>query len=282
VHSPAHRCTSRERAVAQRCCLGILAAACAAEPALADSITLTASRDATLFEDAVDYASGAASFLFAGPIASGSPRRALLHFDLSAIPTNAVVTAVSLRVVVNRSAPGSGADAFQLHRVAASWGEGGSDGGTGGGGTQATAGDSTWRSRFHGAPPSVPQVTWAVPGGEFAPLASAVVTFNGNDPYTFGPTAALIDDVRVWLATPAVNHGWVLIGPEGDEFSKGARRLISRESPSVNDRPQLTIDYTLPPSPTQVPMIPRPLLLLAGGMLALIATRRARGGIINQ
>ena len=256
----------------------MLAAACLAPPAFADSLTLIANRDATLFEDNPDYASGAASFVFAGPIASGSPRRALLQFDLSAMPANAVVTAVRLRVVVNRSAPGSGADAFQLHRVASSWGEGASDGGTGGGGTQATAGDSTWRSRFHGAPPSVPQVTWAVPGGEFLPVASAGVTINGNGAYTFGPTAALVDDVRDWLATPGVNHGWVLIGPEGEGFEQRARRLISRESPSVDDRPQLTLDYTVPPAPTEVPMVPRPLLLLTGGMLALLAARSLRGG----
>jgi len=249
-------------------------AALQAPRAAAESLILNPVKDATLFQDSVDFASGVASFIFAGPIASGSPRRALLEFDVSGIPPGAIVTSVRLRLIVNRTAPGAGADTFSVHRVSADWGEGASDGGTGGGGTQATAGDATWRSRFHGAPPGTPQVPWLVQGGEFAATASASTVFSGNDAFTFGSTPLLVSDVSAWLASPGANHGWILIGPEGDVYFQLARRLISRESPSVNDRPLLTIEYTLPPpAAVRVPMLPTTGLLLAALSLLAVASR---------
>jgi hypothetical protein len=50
--------------------------------------------------------------------------------------------------------------------------------------------------------------------------------------------------VQAWLDTPANNFGWILIG---DETTNGtAKRFNSREHPTPDNRPQLTIAFNLP------------------------------------
>ena len=59
-----------------------LIVACLAGPALSDTATLTASRDATLYEDAEgDRANGSGQHLFVGRTGQPQTRRALIAFD---------------------------------------------------------------------------------------------------------------------------------------------------------------------------------------------------------
>ncbi len=232
--------------------------------------------DATLFEDNPDFASGAGDFLFIGPIASGSPRRALLRFGLSSIPSNAIINAVTLRFVIDRAAIGSRLDdQARLHKVLAEWGEGNSNGGTGGAGTPAASGDATWNVRFFGAVPPAP---WTHEGGDFATGASASVTVGGIGSYTVPSTPALVQDVQQWLLGPAANFGWFLLGPEGDDVSQRARRLYGRSAAAVDSRPQLTVDFSLP-AEVETRSVPIPewsLLLLAAALLGRGGSRRYR------
>ncbi len=185
-----------------------------------------------------------AIFCSSSTIASGSPRRALLRFDLSSIPSNATINAVTLRFVIDRAAIGSRLDdQARLHKVLAAWSEGNSNGGTGGAGTPAASGDATWNVRFFGALPSAP---WTQPGGDFAVSASSSITIGGLGSYTVPSTPSLVQDVQNWLLTPASNFGWILIGPEGNDVSQRARRLYSRTSAAVDSRPQLQVDFSLP------------------------------------
>ena len=65
-------------------CLGILLSL-AAQSAIADSVTLPASRDNTLYEDASGALSnGAGEWLFVGRTAIDRLQRAVLAFDLAA------------------------------------------------------------------------------------------------------------------------------------------------------------------------------------------------------
>lgn len=93
--------------------------------------------------------------------------------------------------------------------------------------------------------------------------------------YQFQSNPQLIADVQSWLLDPANNHGWIIVGPEGDEQT--ARRIDSRESASIMSRPLLTVQYTLP----QVADVPLPFWSL--GLLALglfgAASRAAGPGI---
>lgn len=249
---------------------------------LADTLVLEASADNSLFEDSLDFSSGAGDFLFIGPIASGSSRRALLRFDLAALPANASLSAAELRLAVNRAAVGSSVtDRARLHRLTASWGEGSADGGTGGAGTQASAEDATWLRRFHGTPPGAPGPQWTTPGGDFLAAASAEAPLGVSGSALLFGGNGLLADVAAWQAGQAPNHGWVLLGPEGPTESQKARRLPARTAATVADRPRLTLTYTLPPPVTDPPVtrVPLPggaLLGLAAG-LTLLAHRQGRG-----
>lgn len=248
---------------------------------LAETLVLEASADNTLFEDAVDFSSGAGDFLFVGPIASGSPRRALLRFDLAALPPTAVVSAAELRLVVNRAAVGSSVnDRARLHRLTASWGEGSADGGTGGAGTLASPDDATWLRRFHGTPPGAPGPQWATPGGDFILAASADAPLGGSGSALVFSGSGLLADIAAWHAGQAQNHGWALLGPEGPTESQKARRLLARSAATLADRPRLTLTYTVPPPVTDPPVtrVPLPggaLVGLAVG-LTLLAHRQGR------
>jgi hypothetical protein len=243
-------------------------------PAAADQLVLTASADTSLFEDNDDFSNGSGS-LFIGNIASGSPRRTLLRFDTGALPAGATVTAVSLRFYINRAAIGSGpAEPAALYRVTAAWGEGGSAT-TAGTGTQATATDATWAYRVYGNPGAgAPRLAWSTPGGDFITAASATTPVGSIGSYTFRSTPQLVADVQGWLANPGSNAGWLLQLPEGGD--QNARRIDSRESAAITNRPVLTITYaTAPDNEADVPL-PAWAIAVAGLLLGGTGLRQLR------
>lgn len=244
----------------------------------AETLVLTPSKDNTIFEDNAGFSGGASSFIFAGPIASGSPRRTLWQFDLSPIPSGAQITSVSLRFVVNRAAISSSLDdILRLHKLTASWGEGASDAGTGGGGTQATPEDATWAYRFFGNPlAGIPQIPWNNLGGDFASSISGSINVGGIGNYTFVSTPELRNDVSAWVNNPSTNFGWILLGPEGPSESQKAKRIISRESPSVAERPSLTVEFIPPAAQVSVPLMDEYRLMFFGLALLGLAFRAKR------
>lgn len=239
----------------------------------AETLVLTPSKDNTLFEDNIAFSSGVSSFTFTGPIASGSPRRTLWQFDLTAIPPGSQINSASLVFVVNRAAIGSSpTDILRLHKLLASWGEGTSDGGTGGGGTQATPEDATWAYRFFGNPiAGIPQVPWNNVGGDFVPSVSGSINVGGFGTYTFVSTPELRNDVSSWVNNPSTNFGWILVGPEGPSDSQKAKRIISRESPSVAERPSLTVEFIPPATQVSVPLMDEYGLMCFGFILLGLA-----------
>lgn len=244
----------------------------------AATLTVPATRDNSLFADDVTYSNGAGPYLYIGSIASGSPRRALMRFDVSAIPPGATVTAVTVAVTVNKAARfSSESDPGRLHRLTGSWGEGPSST-IGGTGTGASPEDATWRYRFFGNPAAgVARVEWNARGGDFvaAPSAERNVGLSGR--YVFASTPRLVADVQAWVDDPAANHGWILIGSEGTEYT--ARQVVSRESGTAATRPTLTVDYTPPAQGAQENDIPLPgwaLGLLGAGLATALSRRRAR------
>ncbi len=243
-----------------------------ATAAAADVVVLTPVKDTTLIEENPTYSNGSGSNLFIGAIASGANRRALLKFDVAAaVPAGADITAATVRFDINRAGIGSGtADSASLHKLVADWGEGASAT-SGGGGTQATPEDATWTYRFYGNPGAgIPRLPWLVAGADFAALPSASITVGSLNTYEFSNTAQLVADVEAWLATPASNHGWILIGPENGDQT--ARRIDSRESASIASRPTLTVTFT--PAPPADAEIPLPLW-----SLGLLAASFAYGGL---
>lgn len=235
----------------------------------ADTLVVEPVADSTIYEVGMgdaETSNSRGAHLFAGRIIGGLRRRALLRFDLSAIPPGSVVNSAQLSLSLNRTPPGTlPAVNFSLQPMTASWGEGSSDAGEpGGSGVLATAGDPTWTQR------AFPSTPWTTPGGDFFATASAVASANGQGRYQWGSGAAMVGTVQDWVDSPANNFGWMLFADEtaGDQT---ARRFASREATDANTRPQLSIDYTPgsigPPSgPAGIPALS--LLGLAG--LALL------------
>jgi hypothetical protein len=232
--------------------------------ALADTVTLGASKDNTLFESTSgNVSNGSGQYFFAGRTnqGSGSLRRGLIAFDIAAsVPAGATITNVTLRL--NNSRTISAEEDVALHRVLADWGEGISDAlDQEGIGAPAQAGDATWLHRFF------PGTRWASAGGDFDPSASAVTEVGGTGPYAW-TSPQMAADVQSWLDDPATNFGWLLLGHEA--ILGTAKRFDSRESPTAELRPQLDIEFE-PRVDQRVPA------LMPWGLVAL-ALALAAGG----
>jgi hypothetical protein len=218
--------------------IALLALAAPLAPlAHADTLTIVASRDNTIYSESGELSNGAGSFLFAGAQQrQTSVRAALIRFDLLAagVPTNARITSAQLRLTLSRA--NSLDQPMPLHRMLANWGEGASNAGSPGGlGAPAQTGDATWTHAFW------PNTLWPESGlFDFTASSSTLVGFtNGN--YTWPSTATLIADVQSWVNQPATNFGWILLGNEEEDGS--AKRFNSREHPTASTRPTLIIEF---------------------------------------
>ena len=218
----------------------------------AASLTLIPSADTSLIEIAPTNNNGGQAWLLSGKIQNDVYRvRALMKFDISALPTNAVVLSTTLTVEVTRQ-PGDGlANApFGLYRMLRPWGEGDKVATTvPGQGLPATAGEATWRHAFF------PTNEWTLPGGasgvDFSEIESSFqfIYGTGQSPYRFESTPELVADVQSWVNNPQSNYGWMLLcDDEATIFT--ARRFGSREDSAAP--PLLEIEYFVPPYITSV------------------------------
>lgn len=245
----------------------------------AETVTVTAGRDNTLYESATGVLSnGAGAYLFAGRVGSAGAtlrRRALLSFNLGSIPSAAVISSVSL--TLNLSKTVSGPQAVTLHRLLSDWGEGSSDAGIQEGtGAAALTGDATWIHRFYNTS------TWTSQGGDFSSTASASKTAGSiTGVYTWESTPAMVADVQAWVNNPAGNFGWLLMGNESASLT--AQRFDSRESALPANRPSLTVTYTTPIIPQSGDLNGDGFVTLLDAILALKIADRIDPGteIIN-
>ena len=207
----------------------------------ADSIEVRPVADTTLHAISAGNNMGGHSHVAIGTTAKDTPARGLFRFDLTGIPTNSAVSAVTLTFTLpalNR--PDSGGSIYAVHRMLISWGEGTK---TGNLGQVATAGEATWQ---HSAFPT----TWAAPGGAVGTdyLAAASATQNlGPAPgvYSVNSSAGLVTDVQQWVTHPEQNFGW-LLKAEDETVLQTARQFSSRETANGA---LLRIEYSVGPAP---------------------------------
>ncbi|MGC4098289.1 MAG: VPLPA-CTERM sorting domain-containing protein [Nitrospira sp.] len=267
-------------------------------------ITLQASRDATIFENAFQSggngatnSNGAGPGMFAGSNSNQSPRRGLLSFDVSSIPTGSTITSAQVQLTVGQIAGsgGTGAGGDQLTRTIdlfklnKDWGQGTtgststSIGGTGQG-FPANPGDATWTANKLG------QDTWTTPGalGDTSGVASASTQIQGglavggsqNQTFTWGSTSQLIADVQSWLNNPALNFGWLIKNvdeidnpatPSVNEGFQTFRAFYTKEGEAqgLGTGPRLLLEYT----PAAVPL-PAAVWLFGSGLAAMVGLAR--------
>ena len=204
------------------------------------SATLTPSQDNSIYSDNPNN-SNALGDLYSGKNANGSPRRALLSFNVSAgLPAGAQVASAALTLHLKNAAnnvayPNA---SMSLYRLTASWGEGTSQAGAAGGaGVAATTGDATWTARFYDA---TSPINWTTAGGTFSATSSAgnsVGQTLGN--YTWA-SRQMVTDVQNWFSTPANNFGWMLVG---DESTSATARVFDSREGLAAVQPRLQIGY---------------------------------------
>jgi hypothetical protein len=236
----------------------------------ATTLTFAPVGDATLFQEG-DLASGADDGFFSGlngNTGGFAARRGLVQFDVSAIPSDAVIQQATLTLNVTRTTH-AGVVTNTLSRVTQSWGEGTSTAPRGGGiGGDPTSGSATWNFRFWNTIP------WSSVGGDFAaaPSASAAVADVGAYSWT---SAQLASDVQSWVQTPAGNHGWILIA-DGPPGMTTAKRFASREFANAAQRPLLSVTYEIAPDNADAPLPLWANIALALGMIGAVAIRVRR------
>lgn len=228
--------------------LVLAALAAATIAAHADVVNITSVKDNTLHEDADGLLSnGIGPVMFVGEVASGGTsgsRRGVIEFDIAGnVPAGSTINSVTLRMYCSRTT--SGSRRIELHRLLQEWGEGTSQTGDettggGGGGGGATTGDATWLHRYYN------DVFWTTTGGDFSAVNSGDTMVNQIGHYNWS-AAGMRADVQGWLDDPESNHGWLMLGMENG--SRTAKRFNTHEAVTPGTQPQLTIDFTPPPSP---------------------------------
>ncbi len=234
---------------------------------LADTITLGASKDATIHAGFVNNSNGAGPGMFTGTDGNSAISRAvgIRRFRQSSGRRDnhcAQLTLVLAQVPGQTPANAT----IELHKMLADWGEGitgkqspptDNVGGTGQG-VAANAGDATWNARFFSA--TTPTL-WTTTGGDFSATASVSTTVGTtlSIGYNWTSTAALVADVQNWLDNPAANFGWELVNTN-ESSAHTNRTFFTRDTATATFRPQLQITYA----------VPEPSGIFLGSMIGLV------------
>lgn len=146
--------------------------------------------------------------------------RALIAFDLAALPISATVVTATLRVTITElPAP---AQPIDVHVVTEEWSEGTAAGAPGVSNYVVRQGATTWTTAGGGPPGSAGAAVAAL-----APAALGDVTVSLPAPI-----------VQPWITAPASNHGIVLIARSDD-----STRFTTSEGTPPARRPVLTVVY---------------------------------------
>ena len=239
-----------------------LAVVAIAGTASADLVTITATRDCTIYENiGGEQANGAGQYFIAGETYQTRARRGLISFDVSsALPAGCTVTAA--RLTLNSWQGTIGDFRTSIHRATAAWTTGASDPpGNEGIGAEPLAGDATWGLASGDGLGS--GTAWTNAGGDFVSQASASINIAASGLYTW-TSAALAADVQLFASDPSQNFGWFVIG---DESVPGtARRFDSSESAELGGyAPTLEIEFSTVPAPGSIALL---------GIATILARRR--------
>ncbi len=190
------------------------------------SKTVTASRDAYLRSQVGDeyYNHGGCASLEIGNSVNDL-ERGILYFDLSQIPASAMVTSATLTLYKQSGA--AMAQNLSVHRVTADWTEGVECGATG---------QVSWAER-------VAMTAWAVPGGDFDPVAAGSANVAaGTGTYDWMITG-LVED---WINGIQTNQGLLIKVTDEAGVPMVVNLFGSSEAPDPAHRPVLTIEYNTP------------------------------------
>jgi len=150
-----------------------LAVATASPLASAETASIAASKDNTLYESVSGSVSnGSGQYFFAGESDDGDLKRGAIAFAISdSIPAGATIESATLTLRMSKTRVSS--RVVSLYALTADWGEGASNAfGGEGSGAAAQPGDATWVHTFYNTQ------FWSTPGGDYSPVASATAIEN--------------------------------------------------------------------------------------------------------
>lgn len=200
----------------------------------AQHVELVPVKDNTIYQNEAKSYGGGEGF-FAGSNAAGKVRRGLIQFDVSLIPSTAVIDSASLTLTCDLT--NSSSSLLRFHRLTSDWGEGTQavSGGSGGGGAGGVAqvGDATWSDAMYTTQ------AWNTAGGDFVVDTSVSLALGGTGEYEFS-SAGLVQDIEDWVLGVEENYGWIILGNENASLT--AYRFVSREG-SAAKQPKLTVYY---------------------------------------
>ncbi len=159
---------------------------------------------------------------------SGKLMRSLLRFDLSSLPTDAIVSSATLSLWVKEVRDGNAT--IRAHQVTASWNEA----------------EVTWKARDKAA-----NLLWAGLGGDYnaAVLSSHNVV---KDVKNYWATWNVTSATTGWISAPATNFGLILESPVTSP--KNETKFKSSDDGTTSQRPKLEVCFsaglTLAPSNT--------------------------------
>jgi len=208
-------------------CCG-LAGYCHADAVLANVLTLGTSQDSMVTEQFLATPQGTNIYMIAGTNGQDEDSRSLLAFNLTAIPSNAVVSSAALTVKVVKLAPGfPSSGTMDLRRLLVAWSDGA----------------ATWTNRLT-------SIRWSTNGAaapvDFTNSITQSITVTAQTTYTFVSNSNMVADVQRWVNNPASNFGWIIISElQGTLFTEC--KFGTREN--SGNEPSLTVQFTVPATP---------------------------------
>ncbi len=147
---------------------------------------------------------------------SGKLNRSLLQFDLTGLPSDAVISSATLSLFV-KDATG-GPVTINARQVTASWNEA----------------EVTWKARDKKA-----NLLWATPGGDYGPVVSSTVVDNTKNVWRSWDVTSM---AQAWKSNPAANFGLILEAAATNP--KTEKKFKSSDDGTAGQRPKLEVCYT--------------------------------------
>lgn len=189
---------------------------------------------------------------------SSSNRRALIKFDLSSIPANAIISSAIL--TLNCSSELAATDTnFSLNQSLVQWYEGTHNGSAPGAGEDG----STWNLRNANG-----SVAWGAAGGlagtDYASSPSATTLVTGTGFFSWNLTS----DVQKFFNGTLANNGWWILSAI-ESVSMGQKQFDSSGNATPANRPKLVITYQI-------------IQATAAGTSTAAATLKAKGNLVGS
>jgi len=170
-------------------------------------------------------------------------RRILMEFDLSSIPSGAVISSATLRLFIWAAGGDWQGQLIRVNRVTQSWVEGTTVGEMV---VPPVGGGATWNEYNYYDGLATSAYNWGTPGGDYTTVDSATATTPLG--WTSWSVTAI---VQGWVAGTYPNYGFLIKWDSESGNARGVDSWPTKEDPPweydwPTFRPKLEVTYTLP------------------------------------